>query len=438
MSKEITIQTQEEATALLGDIHQYDKYIVCFSGGKDSIALFLHLLEMGVDRSKIELWHHDIDGELKEDESNFMDWPITKGYVHAFANAFNVPVYFSWRDGGFKREMLRNGQYEASKSIPDLSINAEKKEFCKRNIIVSKTELETAVSFTMQEVECYEDEDGKLQRVKPQTKIGEEFTLIVDKAAFTGAIYFEDENFEIQSTQPSYNPLYLGKREKFPQVTADLSTRWCSSALKIDACASAIRNQDRFKGIKTLILTGERAQESMGADKFEQLMAGTLPDEDRKGRATYNIVEPDRSDNRNGKTARHIEHYRPIRDWREQEVWAIIQRHGVRPHVAYEMGYGRVSCMNCIFGNADQWASSMKINPASVKEIIGFEEQFGTTIHRTKSVSERLEEGTPYPEITEDRIILANAKVYTEDIIVPVDEWILPAGAYGETCGPPT
>lgn len=39
---------------------RYDAILVAFSGGKDSLACLLHLLDLGVDRSKIELWHHDV------------------------------------------------------------------------------------------------------------------------------------------------------------------------------------------------------------------------------------------------------------------------------------------------------------------------------------------------------------------------------------------
>ena len=82
----------------------YDKIIVYFSGGKDSIACFLNLLDNGVDRSKIELWHHEIDGK---EGSDLMDWPSTPDYCRKFAEHFGVPIYYSWREYGFEGEMLR-------------------------------------------------------------------------------------------------------------------------------------------------------------------------------------------------------------------------------------------------------------------------------------------------------------------------------------------
>jgi 3'-phosphoadenosine 5'-phosphosulfate sulfotransferase (PAPS reductase)/FAD synthetase len=344
LKEEKIIQTPEDAAAMLGDIHNYDKYIVCFSGGKDSIALHLYLLEQGVDPANIELWHHDIDGELEAGEKNFMDWSITKGYCEAYAKAFNTPIYFSWRQGGFKREMLRENQP-------------------------------------------------------------------------TGDTFFEDVNHNVIRIPSRQGERYNNTRRKFPQVSADLSTRWCSAYLKIDICASAIRNQDRFKNIRTLVLTGERGEES-------------------SARGKYNILEADRSDLRNGKTPRHVDHFRPIRDWTEQQVWDIMESHSVRPHPAYEMGFGRVSCMKCIFGNADQFASAAKIDPVGTQDVADFETEFGVTIKRKVSVEELVAKGTPYKDITPERAALSMSRTYTEAIIMAAGTWVLPAGAFGESCGP--
>lgn len=77
-----------------------------FSGGKDSTACFLRLLDLKIPKRKIELWHHLVDGRGE----HLMDWECTEDYCRKFAAAFNVPIYFSWKEGGFKGEMLRENQ----------------------------------------------------------------------------------------------------------------------------------------------------------------------------------------------------------------------------------------------------------------------------------------------------------------------------------------
>ena len=85
-----------------------------------------------------------------------------------------------------------------------------------------------------------------------------------------------------------------GTRLRFPQVSADLSTRFCSPVTKIDVLAASIRNQDRFLGRRLLVVTGERAEES-------------------RARAGYAPFEPHRTDTRRGsRRRRHADHWRPV------------------------------------------------------------------------------------------------------------------------------
>ena len=57
----------------LPDLGAYRRFVVAFSGGKDSLAALLHLLGLGVPAHAIELHHHDVDGH----GPTFMDWPCT-------------------------------------------------------------------------------------------------------------------------------------------------------------------------------------------------------------------------------------------------------------------------------------------------------------------------------------------------------------------------
>lgn len=322
------------------NLAQYDRIAVAFSGGKDCLAAVLHLLELGADPARIELHHHDVDGGGPA----FMDWTCTPGYCRAVADALGLPLFFSFREGGFLREMDRAGTPTAPVRFDTL--------------------------------------DG-----------GE------GQAGGKGP---------------------AGTRGRFPQVAADLSVRWCSAYLKIDVMDSLLRNQPRFEQGRTLVVTGERAEES-------------------PNRARYATFERHRADTRDGaRRPRHIDHWRPVHAWPEADVWAIIRRAGIVPHVAYQLGWGRLSCVACIFGSPDQWATIRAVFPDRFEIIAAKESATGATIQRRASVRDLADKGTPYPAALArpDLAAQAVAEVWTLPIRVAPAAWVMPAGAFGESAGP--
>lgn len=318
-------------------LKDYDRVVLFFSGGKDSVGCFLHLLDLGVPRDKIELHHHLVDGR---EGSPLMDWPITEDYCRKFAQAFGVPIFFSWKEGGFEREMLR--QSSATAPIKWMSASGE---------VVQK------------------GGDGP-----------------------------------------------LGTRRRFPQVSADLSVRWCSSYLKIDVGCRTLTNEPRFQIGKTLVVTGERAEES-------------------SARAKYKTFEPHRSDNRHGKLApRLIDHWRPVHQWDEAAVWDIIARYRVNPHPAYHLGWGRTSCAMCIFGSAKQFASASVVLPDQFARVVNFEREFGVTIKRHTSINALVNAQSTVYDISAHWVAVARSTEFNESILTPY--WTLPLGAFGESTGP--
>lgn len=73
-------------------LEDYDKIIVLFSGSKDSLACVLDLLERGVPRKKMELWHHDIDSGHP---TRKMDWPVPQNYIWAVAKYLGITLRMS-------------------------------------------------------------------------------------------------------------------------------------------------------------------------------------------------------------------------------------------------------------------------------------------------------------------------------------------------------
>lgn len=347
----------------------WQKYLVQMSGGKDSKATFLGLLESGVPLDRIELWHMSIDGH-EDDYIDFFDWRVAPSYCEKIADHFKVPLLMAWRKNGLYQEMMRDQEWN--------------------------------------------------QPVRYRWN-GELYEIPISK----------QERYKIS-------------RMKFPQRASIRSGRYCSVKVKIDVARSILKHRPDLQDINVLVISGERAEES-------------------KTREGYSTFEPEMTVY--SKTRNHWR-WRPVHSWKEEQVWEIIRRHGIRPFVAYELGWGRTSCMFCIFGSVNQWATAQQINPERVQLIARMEREFAEyhlknkdrdcatkkrcvvcerlekmavpayTIHNKMTVLEMADAGDPYDLSGKEHLIkLAMSREYYEDVYVG-SNWELPAGAYGESAGP--
>ena len=108
------------------------------------------------------------------------------------------------------------------------------------------------------------------------------------------------------------------------------------------------------------------------------------------------------------------------------------------PHVGYQLGWRRLSCMACIFMSADQAASLRFIAPDLFARLASYEQTFGRTIKRGLSLHALAERGRPYgPVLTRpDLVRLALSREWDQPIRASPATWSLPAGANGERVGP--
>lgn len=319
----------------------YDKIIVFFSGGKDSVACVLELIDAGVPLKKIELHHHSIDGREGE---LFMDWACTESYCQVFADALGLKLYFSWKEGGFEAELLR-------------------------------------------------DESS------------------------TNAISFENEHKQIITSGGTSSS--IGTRLMFPAPVASLQTRWCSAYLKVDVGDRILRKQLRFaNGRSYLVITGERAEESVARAKYKTFEQHRVGNQNKSNR----------------RVTRNIDHYRSVHSFKEDRVWDMLKSYSINPHPAYHVGFGRTSCMTCIFGSPGQWATIREYAPDRFKKVLDYEKSFNHTINMNgKSFIDNLADKGRIYDVEEGYFEIANSRKYTEKIII--NNWQYPSGAFGENCG---
>lgn len=378
-------------------LEDYDLIVILISGGKDSIACYFKMLELGVPKEKIELWHHDIDGGHP---TRRMDWCCTQNYMQALADAEGVKLRVSYRVNGFFGELYRIGASEP--------------------------------------IEWIEPDTGEIKQCKLSNN------------------YIKCQEIKEQVTEEMEELLkQYGYRMKFPAKTGDLSRRWCSAYLKICVADSVVRNLDRLGELEQL--GGKRhkfpakggthqgrwcsgnlkaaVQDSVTAnledtkkDKKILIVSGERRGESA-GRSKYNEIEIHRT-NAEKRSHRIVHQWRAVIDYSEKDVWEVLKRHHVNPHPCYRIGWNRCSCAMCIFSTPRLFAGFKELFPDDFAALEHDEEVLGFTLDNKKNLNDFVgcaESCVCYDDKAAIHSILTG-EFGVDDIFV--ENWKYPVGAF--------
>lgn len=328
-------------------LEEYDLIAVLLSGGKDSVACYYKLRELGVPKEKIEFWHHDIDGGHP---SRRMDWRCTQNYVKALADAEGIALRPSWRVNGFFGELYRIGASEPVEWMePDtgeikqcrLSPNYIKCQEIKRQATEDMEEQLKQLGYRMK----FPAKTGDLSRrwCSAYLKI-----MVADSVMSNLDMLGELEQLG-------------GKRHKFPAKSGTHQGRWCSGNLKAAVQDSVTANLEKTRSnVKVLVVSGERRGESTGRSK-------------------YNEMEIHRT-NATTRAKRLVHQWRPVIDYSEKDVWEVLKRHKVNPHPCYRAGWNRCSCAMCIFSTPSLFAGIRELYPEDYELLKQDEQILGFTL----------------------------------------------------------
>lgn len=378
-------------------LEDYNKIIILISGGKDSIACYYKMRELGVPKEKIELWHHDIDGGHP---TRRMDWKCTQNYMKAFAEAEGITLRVSYRVNGFFGELYRIGASEP--------------------------------------IEWVDPDTGEIKQCKPSSN------------------YLKCKELKEQATEEMEELLKeYGYRYKFPAKSGDLSRRWCSAYLKIMVADSVVANLDSLnelektggkrhkfpaKGgthqgrwcsgnLKAAVQDTVTANlEETNTDKKILIVSGERRGESA-GRSKYNEMEIHRT-SAPAKKRRIVHQWRPVIDYSEKDVWQVLKRHRINPHPCYRAGWNRCSCMMCIFSTPRLFAGIKELFPEDFEQLKKDEEILGFTLDNKKDLETFICGAKSCVNYSDKAAIksLLTGEYSPEDVFV--DKWTYPCGAF--------
>ena len=157
-----------------------------------------------------------------------------------------------------------------------------------------------------------------------------------------------------------------------------MDCRYCTSDCKRNPIHKVVRAQfplpEGRKLVRVLSVTGERRQESTGRAKLPVFNT-------EKALATG---------------FREVVAYRPILDFRVEDVWATIAGTGLPRHVAYDKGNERLSCALCMLAKPGDIRNGARECPELAEHYLRIERETGHTFKNRQTLASILarEEGT--------------------------------------------
>lgn len=386
-------------------LEEYDLIIVLFSGGKDSMACYYKLRELGVPKSKIELWHHDIDGGHP---TRRMDWRCTNNYVKSFAEAEKVTLRISYRVNGFFGELYRIG---ASEPIEWIEPDTGEVRQCRLspNYLKCREIKEKSAKDMENQLQKY---GHRMKFPAKSPDLSRRWCSAYLKICVADSVVSNlDSLHELEKLG--------GKRHKFPAKGGTHSGRWCSGSLKASVQDSVTSNlHDTKSNKKILIVSGERRGESTG-------------------RSRYNEIEIHRT-NAEKRNNRTVHQWRCCIDYSEKDIWEVLKRHKVNPHPCYRAGWNRCSCAMCIFSTPKLFAGIRELYPEDYELLKKDESILGFTLDNKCDLDTFVgnAKSCVYRGDKEAINSLITGKFTAEDVFVK-GKWLYPAGAFHGAEGGP-
>lgn len=427
-------------------LEEYDLVAILLSGGKDSIACYYKLLELGVPKEKMEFWHHDIDGGHP---LRHMDWKCTQNYINALSKAEGVPLRSSWRVNGFFGELYRIGASEPIEWVEPETGEIHQCKFSQKYLACQ--ELKQQVTEDMEEqlkqfgyrmkfpmktgdlsrrwcsaylkivvadtVMRNLDGLGKLEQLGGKCHKFPAKGGIINGRWCSAELKREVADSVIRNLDTL--EVIGGKRHKFPAKGSTHQGRWCSGNLKAAVQDSVTSNLEKTKqDVKILVISGERRGES-------------------SGRSKYNEMEIHRT-NAEKKAHRIVHQWRPVIDYSEKDVWEVLKRHRVNPHPCYRAGWNRCSCAGCIFSTPTLFAGYRELYPVEFEQLKQDEKILGFTLDNKCDLETFVgnAKSCVYHGDKEAIHSLITGEFKVENIYV-TGEWKYPAGAFHGAEGGP-